>query len=185
MEENKSAKVEAFIDSFEDLIEENNILTPEERSSLEAKITTQEELAGGLVKLKDKADAYKKRTEECAAKIKEWQASKKTWENRQKSLMDTLEGIINKLGFRNNTVKADGVKLAISSRTVLEVDEQWLLSQYDKFLDVMQAQLPGYIKVSLSVDKTELNAHIKKDNSLLINYPLQIHTKVATSTTIK
>ena len=92
---------------------------------------------------------------------------------------------INKLGFRNNTVKADGVKLAISSRTVLEVDEQWLLSQYDKFLDVMQAQLPGYIKVSLSVDKTELNAYIKKDNSLLINYPLQIHTKVTTSTTIK
>ena len=185
MEKNKSSKVEAFIDSFEDLIEEKNVLSPEDRSSLQSQINTQEELTGGLVLLKDKAEAYKKRAEECAVKIKEWQTSKKTWETRSKSLMETLEGLIDKLGFKNKSIKADGVKLAVSTRTVLEVDEEWLLSLYDQFTQAVQAQLPAYIKVSLSVDKTELNAHIKKDNSLLINYPLQIHTKVCTSTTIK
>ena len=51
--------------------------------------------------------------------------------------------------------------------------------------DALQSQLPSYVKVKLSVDKTKLSAHISKDDTLLVSHPDKIHTKPTSSTTLK
>lgn len=185
MEENKNKTVKILIDSFEDIIEDKSNLTPEDTDNIIAVVKTKEELQDGLTELRDKANLYKQKTEECANKIKAWQESKKMWESRSKSFLKVLESLIGKLGISDNTVKANGVKLSISSRTCLEVDEQWLLAKYQNELAAFQSRLPDYITASISVDKTKLFAHVKADKSMLIQNPVEIHTKTSTSTSIK
>ena len=180
-----TTKIENLIESFEDKMEEGKEYTPEQCEKVISSINTTQELQAGLPLLLEKAKAYKEQADACDRNIKMWQESKKMWQGRTKAFMDTLEKLISKLNIAGKSLKANGVKLATSSRTSLEVDEEWLLSQYQNFAEALQLQLPDYIKVSLSVDKNKLFAHVKSDNTMLVDNPDKIHTKSTTSTSIK
>lgn len=183
--ETKKNAVENLLDGFEDLVETKTELTVQDREELASQIKTPEDLTSGIVRLRDKANDYKSRAEECAKKIKEWQESKKGWEAKSKNLMDTLQLIMKRLAFPKDTLKADGVKLTVTTKTVLEVDEDWILGQYQALVEEMQHSLPEYIKVSLSVDKTKLFNHVKNDDTMLLSNPMEIHTKESLTTSIK
>ena len=181
----QNEKINNFIDAFDEKIEERSQLTEEEKENFGKYFSTTEDLTEGLPAIKEKAASYKESIENCAKNIKMWQDSKKMWESRFDTFMNILGKMVKKLQVPGNAVKADGVKLAVSSRSSLEVDEDWLLAQFQRFADALQTQLPNYVVVKLSVDKNKLNAFLKTDDSMLLNNPDKIHTKVSTSTSIK
>ena len=174
-----------FIEAFDDKIEENVELSDEQKNTIAAVILTKDDLKEGLPALLQKSEDLKGCIDNCDRNIKTWQESKRLWNARSKAFLDVLGRVIKKLGVSGNSIKAEGVKLSTSSRTSLEVDEQWLLDQYSPMADALQGQLPDFVKVSLSLDKNKLAAFLKQDDSLLTNNPDKIHTKVSTSTTIK
>lgn len=181
----KKSIAKEFLDIFEDKIEDNADLSVSEKDQATAIIDTREKLEEGLVELRQKNDDYKQKIDDCDRNIKMWQESKKLWQNRSAQLLDTLGRLLQRLHVPGLSMKAGGVKLATSTRTVIEADEEWLIGQYQALADSLQSTLPGYIKVKLTVDKTKLAAHLKDDNSLLLDHPDKIHTRTSSSTTIK
>lgn len=181
----KNTRLEEFLEKFDDTMEKSNVITDAERDDLASIIPDRVTLEDGLPELLHKSDDMKSSIDDCDKKIKIWQESKKLWSARQKNLMDILELTMKKLGIPNQSIKANGIKLATNTRTTLEVDEEWLINLYESLSLTLQAKLPDYIKVSLSLDKTKLNAHLKTDQSMLVQFPEKIHTKSSTSTTIK
>lgn len=183
---NKDPKqIQTLIDNFDDIIEEKEILSPEDKTSVISVISTRKELEDGLGLILDKVRDYKEKIDSCDQNIKNWQSSKKMWAGRTKALMDTMSALMQKLNIPNSGLKVDGIKLSTSTRTVLEVDEQWLVAQYEALAEGLQQQLPDYVKVSLSVDKNKLFAHVKEDSTMLVQNPDKIHTNTSSSTTIK
>ena len=176
---NKDPKqIQTLIDNFDDIIEEKEILSPEDKTSVISVISTRKELEDGLGLILDKVRDYKEKIDSC-------DQSKKMWTGRTKALMDTMSALMQKLNIPNSGLKVDGIKLSTSTRTVLEVDEQWLVAQYEALAEGLQQQLPDYVKVSLSVDKNKLFAHVKEDSTMLVQNPDKIHTNTSSSTTIK
>ena len=177
--------INEFIESFEEKIEENSELTDEQKEIIASLIPSKDDLKEGLPILLQKSEDMKGCIDNCDRNIKTWQESKKLWSARCKSYLEVLGKVIGKLGLTGNTIKADGIKLSTSTRTSLEVDEQWLLDQYMPMALALQGQLPAFVKVGLTIDKNKLAAYLKQDDSLLTNNPDKIHTKVSSSTTIK
>lgn len=178
-----TSKVQNLINLFDDSVEQDNSLTDESRKKIIAAISTKEELENGLGELLEKAEDMKTSIDECDKNIKSWQDSKKKWATRSKSFMEVLGGLLDTFGV--SAVRAGGIKLAVSKRTALEVDEDWLINKYQMMADALQSQLPDYVKVSLAIDKTRLSAFLKTDNSMLVSDPEKIHTKETRSITIK
>lgn len=176
-------RTQKFLDAFEDAIEDNKPYDDNERKAVAAEIQSREELRASLPALLEKAQDYNTRTQDCDKNIKMWQESKKLWQSRAKAFLETLGTILENL--KIDSFKPDDIKLATSSRTSLEVDEEWLISQYAAAIQALQDQLPGYVKVSVSIDKNKLFAHVKGDSTMLISNPDKIHTKTSKSTTIK
>lgn len=185
MEEEKKLHVQNLIESFDDKMEENTTIEQDEKDAILGNVNNIEELTSGIRLLRDKAATFDENIKNCDKNIKIWQSSKKMWSERAKSFMGLLEDLITKLNIPGKTVKADGVKLSTTKRTSLEVDEDWLIAQYQTFVDAIQTQLPEYMKVSLSIDKNKLYKHVTTDNTMLVQNPDKIHTKVTTSTSIK
>lgn len=179
-----TTKVENLIERFDDVIEDNEQLSAEEQSKVISAVTNRKELEDGLYLILDRAKDYKEKVDNCDINIKNWQASKKMWAGRAKALMETMGALMKKLNLPD-TLKADGIKLTTSTRTVLEVDEDWLIGQYAIFADQLRKQLPDYVKVSLTIDKNKLFAYVKGDAKMLMENPEKIHTSVSSSTTIK
>lgn len=176
---------EAFIELFDDMVEENPELTEEQKQKLTGTFPTQESLENALPTLLEKVKAFDGSTTLSDTQIKDWQKTKKMWAARKATLLDILGRVLKELHIPGQSLKADGIKLSTSTRAALVVDEDWLVQQYQLFADQLQANLPPYVKVSLSVDKTRLNAYLKTDNSLLLQNPDKVYTKTSTSTTIK
>lgn len=185
MEKKDTSAVQALIDGFDDLIEENSTLSDDERRSLAAVVRDRETLENGLPILLRKSNDMKEYTENCDKQIKTWQESKKMWSGRQKEFMALLGTVLSDLHISGSSIKASGIKLATSRRSSLEVNEDWLLGQYEALREALQQQVPDFVKVSFSLDKTKLKAYLDKDDSLLVNHPDMIHTKVSVSTTIR
>lgn len=185
METKDTSYAQNLIDRFDDKIEEGNELTDTEKRTIASEIPDKEKLQDGLPLLLKKATDMKTSIEDCDIKIKTWQESKKLWNGRHKAFMDVLETLVGSLNLPGATMKADGIKLSTSSRSSLEVDEDWILTQYEAMAKALQSQLPDYIKVSIALDKTKLSAFLKTDNTMLVQYPDKIHTKTTTSTTIR
>lgn len=177
--------VQTLIDLFDDTIEESSSLDSDACNRICSTVTKTEDLEAGLPLLRKKAEDLKENIDNCDKNIKNWQESKKLWASRSKSFMDVLGALIVSLNIPGNSLKADGVKLATSTRSSIEVDEDWLLGQYTALAAALQSQLPPYIKVKINVDKTELAAFLKTDDSLLVNHPEKIHTKKSCSTSIR
>lgn len=182
-EKETNAHIQAFLDLFDDKIE-SGTLQDEDRITLVKLIPSSKELADSLPTLLQKNNDFKANIENCDRNIKNWQESKKMWTSRSKGFLEVLQQALDSLGIPKG-VQANGVKLSTSSRTSYEIDEQWMLDQYQAMADALQSQLPDYIKVSISIDKIKLAAFLKSDSTLLINYPEKVHTKISTSTTIK
>ena len=180
-----TTSVQALIDMFDDAVEEQGTLDDEACRRIAQCVGNKDNLENGLSLLLKKAEGLKENVENCDKNIKSWQESKKTWSGRSKAFLDVLGEVIKSLNLPNNSLKADGVKLAMSSRTTLEVDEDWLLGQYSALAGALQQQLPDYVKVTIALDKTKLSAFLKTDKSMLIQNPERIHTKTSTSTSIR
>lgn len=178
-----SQMLERFADSIES--EKDHVLTDEEKTAISASVSDEKTLSEGLAELKRTSEDYKSRIADCDQKIKMWQESKKMWKNRSDQFNGLLGFLLSKLSIPGLSLKAGGVKLSTSKRTSLEVDEDWLVGLYQLQANALQAQLPPYIKVSLSLDKTALGNYLKTDNSMLVNNPDKVHTKQSASTTIK
>ena len=177
-------KIKTLIEDFEDKTENGAVLSDADIEALASGITDKQTLTEGLTAISEKAKDFKDSIELCDKNIKEWQENKKNWDGRIKQFAKVMGSILNRLGL--TSVKSpDGTKIASSTRTVLEVDDEWLVSQYENLAEVLRKQLPEYVKVSLSVDKNKLSAYLKGDNTLLLNNPDKIHTKISTSVTIK
>jgi hypothetical protein len=183
--EKNTKPVQTLIDLFDDTIEEKETLDEASCKRIASCIDSRENLENGLPLLLKKAMGIKENVENCDKNIKTWQASKKTWAERSNAFHAILGEVIKSLHLPGNSLKAEGVKLAMSSRTSLEVDEDWLLGQYSPLAGALQKQLPDYLKVTIALDKTKLTQFLKADNSMLINYPEKIHTKTSTSTSIR
>lgn len=177
-------KIKTLIESFEDKTEGGAVLTDTDVETLVSMVTDKQTLTEGLTTIGEKAKDFKNCIDQCDKDLKEAQEKKKNWDGRMKQFTKVMGCILGRLGL--TSVKSpDGTKIASSTRTVLEVDEEWLVSQYENLAEMLRKQLPEYVKVSLSVDKNKLSAYLKGDNTLLLNNPDKIHTKSSTSFTIK
>ena len=96
-----------------------------------------------------------------------------------------VEAALKEIDYAFDVLGADGVKLATTTRTVIDIDEDWLIGLHQALADTLQQQLPDFIKVTLSIDKNKLSTYLKTDNTLLVNNPEHIHTRDSVSTTIK
>lgn len=178
-------QADRFIDRFETQMETVGELDESSINDLCGVIQTTQELSEALPAFKQKNDSYKELVATCDKNIKEAQTSKKLFQKRCEQFAAALGALLERLNIPGNAVSNGGVKLATSKRTSLEVDEGWLLGQFAALQAGLEAQLPEYITVKLSIDKNKLSAFLKKDTSLLVDYPEKIHTKVTASTTIK
>ena len=176
--------IDNLIDSFEDLTENTPVLSDLDVQKLAGMVKDKKTLTEGLSAIGEKARDFKEGIDSCDKEIKKWQENKKAWDGRMKQFVRVMGAILGNLGL-TSVKNPDGTKIASSTRTVLEVDEDWLVSQYDNLAEILRKQLPDYVKVSLSVDKNKLSAYLKDDNTLLLNNPDRIHTKSSTSVTIK
>lgn len=183
---NESKTAQEFLDLFDDKIEENPELTAEDRKEIGAVFTTQENLEESLQALRERARAYKKNVDDSDARQKQWAETKKMWDGRLKQMVSILGEVMDRLHIPGKSLKgAGGTKLSSSTRSSLEVDDDGLIQQFQQLADALQQQLPAFVKVKLTIDKTALGAHLKQDNSLLINHPELVHTKTTTSVTLK
>ena len=185
MKTSKNEKITILLDRFDQYMESEQEYTSTECEKVISGINTADELKEGLPELLSKAKAYEDQVEACEKNKKMWDESKKVWQMRSRLFLGTLEKLIAKLKLPGSSIKSEGIKLSTSKRTCLEVDEDWLLDQYQTYIDALKLQLPDYIKVTMSVDKNKLFAHVKTDNQMLINNPDIIHTKETFSTSIK
>lgn len=185
METKTSSVAQAFLDLFEDHIENTPELSKEDQEKIGSTLKTQPELEESLPTIKEKLDTYAEKISLSDKNIKQWQESKKLWTQRQNQLLSVLGLLMEKLHIPGKSLKAGGVKLSTSTKTSLEVDEDWIINQYQALADALQSKLPTYVTVKLSVDKTKLNTHLKTDNSILINNPERVHTKESRSISVK
>lgn len=149
-----------------------------------APIRSGESLRASIPEIVGRNREFTEKVNHCDKMIKMWQKEKKTYEGRSKLLMKAVEAIVRRLNL-SGTIKTEGGQLSVRTTSTLEVDEDWILDMYAAQAATLQVQLPPYVKVKLSLDKTALNAFIKKDNTLLLTNPDRIHAKENRSVTLK
>lgn len=176
MEQNTENLIEKIRDIFEE--EHSEGLTEEKCNELAAFIPDDTALSNALPALKMMMNEYKGITDKCDGKIKDYTDSKKMWKNRTEQIVEFVGFVLKKLGHKSYS--AGDAKASFSTREVLEIsDEDALLDQYLKSTEfaVLRGLLPGWVKVSLTIDKTALKSFVKTDSTLLVNHPEWIHTK--------
>lgn len=151
--------------------------------SVVGKIGDSKEMGEILPGVKALMDDYKGKADACDQKVKDFQASKKMWKERQEKIAELMLACLRHLGV--NEVKNGKLKCAMGSRTVLEVDEGALLMPYMEMAKVWAASVEPYVKVSVSLDKKALNDYVKTNPALLIDRPEVVHSKENFSVTLK
>lgn len=176
----------AFLEAFDDKVEDNLELSEQEKEQIASTISSEEEFRSILVPLKNRVADMNEKVSTADANIKQWQESKKMWKGRLELLLSILGKRVESLRIPGKSLNANGVKLSMRSNSVLEVDKEWLLQQFQPFVDAVKTQLPPFIKLTLDVDKRELSSYLNNvSNDLRINNPERIHTKPTSSLTIK
>lgn len=168
-----------IIEKIDLCFEEQDGLTDEKYSTLDSEIKTSEDLEECLPEIKQRTDNYKKQADACDEKIKDWTDSKKMWQMREKQLKSFLEHTLSRL--KITSIAKNNIKVKITSRTVTKVDETAIINAYKPLVDQVQAQLPEYLKLSLTVDKTALTNYLKKDDTLMKEHPEIVHSETSTS----
>lgn len=181
--------MEAMLENYNELMadktsDENPGITDEEAEKIASTLPDVKSFTDGLPVLKAMIKQYGDNVEDMDRRVKQWQASKKMWQNRSDGLLCVVGKLLGRFGMPKG-VKEGDVKIAVSSRTSLEVDEDWLLGFSMPLVDSLASALPPYVTVKLSIDKNKLARYLKDDDSLLVDNPDKIHTKTTTSTSIK
>jgi len=185
METKNTQYAQSFVDKFEEAIEASPELTEEKKQEIISMLPNAVALSDGLGVLKSTAARYAEQAEQCDQKKRMWEESKKFWNSRSAAFIALLGAAMQKLGVKGGKVKTDEGTLSTSSRTTLEVDTDWLLSTWQQVAEDARALLPDYVTLELSVNKSKLSAHLKTDNSLLLNNPEKIHYNTSTSISLK
>lgn len=167
------AAISEMIERFKDTVETEGALGEERTEELAALITNQETLKSGLPELLKEKEEYERLVKNADLKVKDAQMVKRAYENRLNGLKSILCRIAKNLGLKS--LKANGVSLQTKTGVSLEVDEEWLLGQYQSQADALQRILPQYVKVKLSLDKAVLKTCLKSDDTLIKDNPEKIH----------
>ena len=173
-----------FIDIFEDRVNSSPELSDRQIEEIGAPIRTDEQLREGLPVILGRHKELSDLIENCNRNIKFWQENKKKYDSRAEQFVKAVTEVVRRLRF-SGTMKATEGQLSTRTTSTYEVDEKWILDRYAALGEALQAQLPAYVKVKLSVDKKELNAHLKRDATLLLENPEHIHAKENLSVTLK
>lgn len=143
-------------------------------------INTQEELRECLSLIKEEQDKITQGITDCDLRIKSWQETKKAWKSRQENLSSALMDTMSNLGIKSIT---DGsAKVTMTTKTNINVaDPGEILKQYEAAVEALRKTLPPYIKLSIDIDKIQLNSYLKQDNTLLLTMPESIKYKESRS----
>ena len=182
MEENTYVKT--LIEEFDNACESQETLDEQTKDRLAGIIPSADEFRNALPALKAAKDLYEANAESADKNKKTWDASKKLWKNRSETLMDIIGRCVKKFRY-SGKVTMDDTTLNISSRSYVDIDTDWLLSQYQGTIDTARAMLPEFIKLEVSVDKNKLSAFLKTDDTLLKDHPDKIHYNVSGSISFK
>ena len=174
-----------MISMLQSRLQSENGLTTGDYGELSAKLNGKDGFMQVLPQIKESYLECKKNIEDCDRKIKLYTEAKKGW----KQQMEQIAGFIIHLlhSYRINKAKCDDAECSISSRTVLDVNDEALLEKFyqgDEY-DALRNALPSWVKITLSVDKTALKQFLKADNTLLLESPELVHSTVSESLTIK
>ncbi len=170
----------------------NNIFADEEQGltkayydELAAYVEDKEALAELLPIFKKSYAEYEKKTEQCDKTCKDYTESKKMWKSRGEQLVDFLGHILEQ--FRLKSYTANDTKVTITTREILETDNEALLAEHmtTPEFKALESALPPYVKISLGIDKTALKSFVKTDSTLLTNHPEWVHTKESRSVNLK
>ena len=172
-----------FFDTIDDAFEKQTAIDESFINNLCAMVNTTDDLGECLPEITKRVEKCKENKTTCDSRIEPFSISKKMWKGRE----DAYNEILLKLMLKLNTksIAAGGNKATLSSRNILEVDEKGIIGMYSIVLAQLKAQLPSYIKVDLSVDKTALSSHLNTDNSLMLKHPELVHTKTSHSLRLK
>jgi len=182
---NYNTNTQTFINEFERQFNDQKEFTQEQEDALVSLIPSKKDLENGLNQLKIFSDKCDENIELCDKNAKQWAAQKKALKAQSDAFKKLLGRLLEKLAGGTKIKNADGIALKNTSRNGIEVDSEWLLSQYSAQADELRNKLPEFVKVELSVDKNKLSAHLQQDNSLMLDNPEKIHFKKGTSVTIK
>jgi predicted nucleic acid-binding Zn-ribbon protein len=143
-------------------------------------IQTQDELRECLPLIKEEQTKITQGISDCDHRIKSWQETKKAWKSRQENLSDALQDTMTNLGIK--TITDGSAKVTMTTKTNLNlVSPDEILKQYEAAVETLRQTLPPYIKLSIDIDKTQLNSYLKQDNTLLLTMPESINYKESKS----
>lgn len=178
-------KENPIIVEIDKAIKENPKGMPEELiSALAQYIPDDETLAAILPQIKELYGSYKQQMEDCDSKARTFSEGKKICKMYCEQVAAIIGKALDNLG--HSSYSSGDAKATIRNTEVLECDDEKLLQQYiesDEY-ELLTAKLPGWIKITLTIDKTTLKRHIKVDNTLLKTHPEWIHTKQNKSVTL-
>jgi len=185
MEQNNT---EILLQMIEDIFSEGNSegLTEDKFEMLSNYIPDDTTLAQTLPLLRDLVAIYKTNTGKSDEKVKEYTVSKKMWKTREEQITEFVGFVLQKLGHKSYT--AGDTKASIQTREVLEIsDEDAILAQYLNSAEygILRTLLPGWVKMTLTIDKTALKSYVKTDSSLLCSHPEWVRTKENVTVNLK
>lgn len=162
---------------------ETSAITTETFAPLDGDISTAQDLREILPSLGAEYAAAKENASKCEANEKQWKSSKAVWKNRAEALTAFIGRQLER--FKLKSADNGGVKVSSRITTNLETDDAALLARWEPDADVLRSRVPSYVKVTLSIDKTELKKAVEADQSLLLDYPEAVYWKDKKSFTIK
>lgn len=185
MEQNNTETLLQMIDDI--FTDENSAGLTEDKFELLANyIPDDTTLAKTLPLLRDLVTIYKTNTGRSEEKVKEYTVSKKMWKTREDQITEFVGFVLRRLGHKSYTT--GDAKASVQTREVLEIsDEDAILSQYLNSPEyaMFHTLLPGWVKMTLTIDKAALKSHVKTDSSLLCSHPEWIRTKENVSVSLK
>lgn len=162
---------------------ETSAITTETFAPLDGDISTAQDLREILPSLGAEYAAAKENASKCEANEKQWKSSKAVWKTRAEALTAFIGRQLER--FKLKSADNGGVKVSSRITTNLETDDAALLARWEPDADVLRSRVPSYVKVTLSIDKTELKKAVEADQSLLLDYPEAVYWKDKKSFTIK
>lgn len=176
---------ETLINEIDKIFTASDTMTEDDFRNLAQHIPDINALDECLPAIKEKVAGYIDNAKSCESRSKTFSASNKMWKTRGELLVEFVGYVLKSLGLKN--YKNSEAKATITVTRSLETDEDALLAQYrnSREFDVFMKTLPDYVKVSLTINKTALNNHVKIDHTLLTTHPEWIHTKEKESVNLK
>ena len=161
----QSAKAELILENIEAKSQSPEGITESDIEEMALGVNTREELEEILPHLRNESNECKKNIAISDSNIKDGQGAKKFWQSRQQAITSVIGKVLTRLSL--GKVSSQGASASTRTTNTLDVNDDELLKKYDQMKAVLETQLPDYVKVSLSIDKTKLTAAIQKNPDIL------------------